>query len=225
MTKKPTDVDVSTVWWLGTDGPEHYDFAKLYGNQNPVELDLGCGKGLFLFNQSRLRPDVNFIGIDWSKQFSRLGASRIVRHNIPNVRIVAADAWNLFARFPDQCFQAIHVYFPDPWWKKRHRKRRIVRAELIEHVRRLLKPDGTLFIATDVEEYFGVMLEVLGASPHLIRLPDPTPSQGANELDYLTHFERKYRKVGKPIFRAAYALNPSPLVPAERVSDLSTTEK
>lgn len=209
MSKILPREQVSDVWWPASEGPETYDFERIFGNRQPVELDLGCGKGLFLFTQSRARPDHNYLGIDWSQKFSRQGASRIVRHQIPNVRIIAGDAWMLWDRFPASSFRAVHIYFPDPWWKTRHRKRRMVRPELLPHLHRLLEADGTLHVATDVREYFGVMLEVLAGSDRLIRLPDPAPLAGETDLDYLTHFERKYRRSGRSIHRAEYQLGPS----------------
>jgi tRNA (guanine-N7-)-methyltransferase len=196
-------LDVSSIWWEGNSGPEEYDFAQIFGNDHPVELDLGCGKGLFLFNQARLRPEVNFVGIDWSRSFSRMGAERMIRHRLTNVRIIADDAWTLFPRFPESSLSAMHVYFPDPWWKTRHRKRRMIRPEFLTVVERLIPVGGLLSVATDVEEYFGVMQRVLDASPILRRLADIDPQMDAR-VDYLTHFERKYRLEGRSIWRARY---------------------
>ncbi len=196
-------IDVSSIWWEGNTGPEEYDFARIFGNENPVELDLGCGKGLFLFNQARLRPAVNFIGIDWSRSFSRMGAERMVRHGIRNVRIVADDAWTLFPRFRPESLAAMHVYFPDPWWKTRHRKRRMIRPEFIEVVERLVPAGGLLSVATDVGDYFKVMERVLGSADSLRRIADIDPEIDA-KVDYLTHFERKYRIEGRSIWRARY---------------------
>lgn len=213
MTRSKSNVDLAGVWFDGRDQPESFDLQVIFGNSNPVELDVGCGKGLFLFNQSRLRPRVNFLGIDWSRTYSRMAAARIVRHAIPNVRIIAEDAWRLFPRFPDHSFHAIHAYFPDPWWKRRHRKRRLVCPQFVQVVHRLLVPGGRLCIATDVQEYFQAIQRVLSTSPYLERLPDPEPSSAEGDLDYLTHFERKYRKVGRSIHRAQYALSESPKTP------------
>ncbi|MBY0586732.1 tRNA (guanosine(46)-N7)-methyltransferase TrmB [bacterium] len=196
-------LDVSTIWWEGNTGPERYDFASLFGNDHPVELDLGCGKGLFLYNQARLRPGVNFIGIDWSRSFSRMGAERILRHGINNVRIVADDSWTLFPRFNPGSMSAIHVYFPDPWWKTRHRKRRMIRPEFIGVCERLIPIGGLLSVATDVGDYFKVMEQVLGQATILRRLPDIDPDVDLRS-DYLTHFERKYRLEGRSIWRARF---------------------
>lgn len=206
MPRKKTDLDVSSVWRSGAEAPAAFDFHEIFKNDGPVELDIGCGKGLFLFNQARSRPEVNFLGVDWSRTYSRLAAARIVRSNLTNVQIVSDDVWRLFPRFPDRSFQAIHAYFPDPWWKMRHRKRRLFRPEFLEQLHRLLAEGGRLFVATDVEEYFLVMRELLSQSPKFARISDPPSASGETDLDFLTHFERKYRKTGRPIHRASYEL-------------------
>ena len=100
--------------------------------------------------------------------------------------------------------QAIHVYFPDPWWKKRHHKRRIFTAEFVAECARVLRPGGQLHTASDVEEYAQVMFAVLAGQPALHPLPSPSERQPAHDLDYLTNFERKFRKQGKAIFRMCY---------------------
>lgn len=206
MTRRKPDVDVSDVWWMDSNGPTVYDFPTLFGNENPVELDVGCGKGLFLFNQSQLRPDVNFVGIDWSATYSRMAAARIVRHSIDTVRVICGDAWRILPRFQDQSLQAIHVYFPDPWWKRRHRKRRLISPPFFDEVARLVRNGGRLCLATDVQEYFGVMRELAEGSGFLRRLADPEPTSEKSDLDYLTHFERKYRRIGKEVFRSQYMM-------------------
>jgi len=97
--------------------------------------------------------------------------------------------------------QALHVYFPDPWWKKRHHKRRVFTAEFVEQAVRVLRPGGRLCAATDVEVYYNLMLELLAPRTELRPVPPPEPGTPAHDLDYLTNFERKFRKQGKPIYR------------------------
>jgi tRNA (guanine-N7-)-methyltransferase len=100
--------------------------------------------------------------------------------------------------------QAVHVYFPDPWWKKRHQKRRVFTPEFAVQCERTLRPGGRLYLATDVGEYYEVMTELLTRQTKLRVLPPPPASEPAHDLDYLTNFERKFRKQGKAIHRAIY---------------------
>lgn len=179
--------------------------SDLFGNDHPVALDIGCGKGFFLLRESQRRRDVNFVGIEWARKYARWAAARIVRNGLVNVRIVSADVRTLLPRFPGRSIQAAHVYFPDPWWKQRHHKRRLFVPEFVAELARVLMPGGSLFLATDVADYFALMQEVVGQQPEFERCSQPAPQDASeNQLDYLTHFDRKYRQEGRAIHRAAY---------------------
>lgn len=199
-----SEISIRSILSTLEDAPEVFDFAQLFGTDGPVELEIGSGKGLFLLRESQRRPNVQFIGVEWASKYAKLAAERLVNAAVTNVRIYNADVRLLCNRFPDHSFTAIHIYFPDPWWKQRHKKRRIVNPQFLEQLVRVLKPQGELKLATDVEEYFGVMQRVVGAHPQLELAPPMEVSDPQHDLDYLTHFERKYRKEGRPIYRVQY---------------------
>ncbi len=116
------------------------------------------------------------------------------------------------ARVAPQSVAAVHVYFPDPWWKSRHRKRRVFTPEFAHIAGTILRVGGRLSLATDVEAYHGVMRQIvrdLGAAFH--EQPPPDLSEPRHDMDYLTNFERKFRKEGRPIYRAAYERTDAPL--------------
>lgn len=198
------DAELTEVLSFRDDVPERYDFERLFGDNRPVELEIGSGKGLFLLREGAMRPDVNFLGVEWSRKYARFAAERLVRNGVANVRLVSADVNQLIPRFPDGAFQAVHVYFPDPWWKQRHRKRRLFNEAFVGEAVRILQPEGMLKVATDVEEYFHVMQKLLAAEQRLHAVDPPAPNTPAHDLDYLTHFERKYRIEGRAIYRAQY---------------------
>jgi len=118
---------------------------------------------------------------------------------------VIADALRVFAEIlPDESLAAVHLYFPDPWWKRRHKKRRLLRESFVRDVDRTLRPGGLLHYWTDVEEYFQTGLELIAGHTHLagpLEVPE-VPAQGA--LDYRTHFERRTRLGGHKVYRAAF---------------------
>jgi tRNA (guanine-N7-)-methyltransferase len=182
--------------------PAPIDFAGLFGNDRPVEMEVGFGKGLFLLRSAQQRPEVNFVGVEIVRKYQLFTATRIAIRNLTNVRVACADA-RLFLRdcVPAACLQTLHVYFPDPWWKTRHHKRRLFTEEFARLSARVLRPGGVLSFASDVEDYAKMVEGLVATVPSLRTLPPPEPGTPAHDMDYLTNFERKFRKEGKPIYR------------------------
>jgi tRNA (guanine-N7-)-methyltransferase len=177
-------------------------WAEIFGNDRPVELEVGSGKGLFLANAAMANPGHNFLGIELARKYAQRAAERVAKRSLVNVRVVAGDARLLLARYiPPSSLQTVHVYFPDPWWKARHKKRRVFGAPLVADIERTLVPGGELRVATDVLEYFDVIRGLVAGSPRFLEEPVPAPKTPEHELDYLTNFERKYRIEGRPIYQ------------------------
>jgi tRNA (guanine-N7-)-methyltransferase len=108
------------------------DFAELFGNRNPVILEIGSGKGRFLISTATERPDLNLVGIEKSLHYHRLIRDRVLKRNLTNVRLINHDAFLVLRDMvPDATLSEIHIYFPDPWPRKREHKRRIIRAEVL----------------------------------------------------------------------------------------------
>lgn len=190
--------------------PDRIDWAALFGNDHPVEFEVGPGKGLFLANAARANPGRNYLGVEIARKYARLAAERLAKQGIANAKVWAGDVRDvLWRRVPDRSVRAVHVYFPDPWWKKRHKKRRVFTGDLIAQVERVLQPGGELHIASDVEEYFHLMRELIAASPRFDERPPADMKAPEHDLDYLTNFERKYRIEGRPIHRASYDYRPA----------------
>ncbi len=187
------------------DPPASFDWAALFGADRPVEMEIGFGKGLFLLNASGARPEVHFVGVEIVRKYQLFTATRLAKRGRSNVRVACGDG-RLFLRdrTPAGSLQALHVYFPDPWWKKRHEKRRLFTAEFAAEVPRVLRPGGRLHFVTDVQDYFRMVTGLIAAHDALRPLPPPEPGAPGHDLDYLTNFERKFRKQGKPIYRACY---------------------
>lgn len=185
--------------------PRVLDWQQVFANEHPVEVEVGFGKGLFLLTASQSCPAVNFLGIEIMRKYQLYAATRLAKRGLSHVRLVLADA-RLFLRdhVAEQSLQAIHAYFPDPWWKKRHLKRRLFTPEFAVECERVLRNGGRLNVVTDVEDYFHVITELLTQHTRLQPLPPPDPKQPEHDLDYLTNYERKFRKEGRPIYRGTY---------------------
>ena len=195
-------------------------WRDLYGNDHPVEVEVGFGKGLFLTTAATACPDVNFFGVEIVRKYQLFAATRLVTRGLTNVRVACADG-NLLLRdrMAPGSVRAVHVYFPDPWWKTRHKRRRVFSLAFAGNVAAVLQPGGRLHIVSDVEEYFGVMTAIVrDLSPLFRELPPLPPTDPTHDIDYLTNFERKFRKEGRPIYRAAYGRTdiPVPLAVVDR---------
>ncbi|MDP6619759.1 MAG: tRNA (guanosine(46)-N7)-methyltransferase TrmB [Nitrospinota bacterium] len=179
-------------------------WAELFGNDRPVEIEVGFGKGRFLITAGERFPEANYFGIERKLSHFRIARPRIQKRNLRNVRIVITDALPLIHEvIPPASVRAYHVYFPDPWWKKRHKKRRIFTPVLLEDLARTLIPSGQIYIASDVEEYFGEIAAMVGENPAFRLLDDPAGRM--ERAGYVpTNFEVKMAGAGHPIHRAVY---------------------
>jgi tRNA (guanine-N7-)-methyltransferase len=181
------------------------DFAQIFGRKNPVHIEIGSGKAAFLLNQATAQPDVNFLGIEWARKYYRYSVDRIGRWGLKNVRIIRTDAVHFLINFvPDNSVECFHIYFPDPWPKKRHHKRRLLTPANLEQFLRCLVPTGTIRIATDHAEYFEQIQKVLAAFSDRLEKIEFFPTAGAGQSEWVgSNFERKYLKENKPIYTIA----------------------
>jgi tRNA (guanine-N7-)-methyltransferase len=179
-------------------------WRDVFGNDHPVEMEVGFGKGLFLLTSALAHPDVNYLGIEVMRKYQLFTATRMAKRDLRNVRLTKADA-RIFLRdrVASGSVKAVHVYFPDPWWKKRHQKRRVFTGEFARECERVLQPGGRLHIATDVEEYFGVMSELLRQETRLSPAP-PSAFPMVDGEPMMTNFERKAHAEGTPVHRGAW---------------------
>ncbi len=192
------------------DLPNPWDPSVLFDREVPLEVEVGSGKGLFIQNASRAYPDHNFLGIEVARKYARFSAARLANRQIANAVMVAGDGLQIFRELlPDAGLDAVHVYFPDPWWKKRHRKRRVLTPGFLADVSRTLKPSGHFHFWTDVEEYFDSTLELLDQIAELVGPHAVEEQLPEHDLDYQTHFERRKRQAGLPIFRSVFVKTPS----------------
>ena len=179
--------------------PETYlaplDPLSIFGRSAPLHVDLGCGDGSFLCELARQNPEKNFLGID--KLPSRVAKAGRKSGHLGNVRILNVEsAYAVRYLLPEASVETFYLFFPDPWPKRRHHRRRIVTTDFLNSVHRALEPGGVLRIATDQRDYFAQIVRIARSDPQFEAIADDVvlPS---------TKFERRFIDAGFPIYRSA----------------------
>ncbi|MCS7237862.1 MAG: tRNA (guanosine(46)-N7)-methyltransferase TrmB [Thermoguttaceae bacterium] len=217
LKKIDPELDLSGYLWPWELFPRPWDPVRLFDRQAPLEVEVGSGKGMFLCRASVANPAHDFMGIEIAPKYARFAAARLAKLGVPNAVVVQADALRVFAELlPDESVHTVHIYFPDPWWKKRHRKRRVIRSSFIADLYRTLKPAGVVHLWTDVAEYFDQSRELFrigGFQETSVTAEIRGPSeeeggalpQGLPPGGYQTHFERRMRLAAQPVYKAVFA--------------------
>ncbi len=185
------NLQADEVLWSG--GP--FEPRALFRSQAPLEVEIGSGKARFLVEAARSNPAHDFLGIERSLSYYRVCRDRVARSGLPNIRVLRADGRIFLESLPRCSVHAFHVYFPDPWPKKKQRKRRLLDGVTLELFASRLQPGGLLRIATDHADYaagISPLLQTVAALEPLNwnDLPVPPP----------THYELKYRAEGRAIW-------------------------
>lgn len=180
--------------------PEDYlvplDLEKTFGRSAPLEVDLGCGDGRFLIGQAERFPERNFLGIEKLAGRVETACRKGARVGLRNLRVLRLEtSYAIQYLLPPASTEVVHLLFPDPWPKSKHRRRRIVTPEFFATVHRLLAPGGRLRIATDQENYFAAIRAHV--SPAIFVEETESPAE-----DFpLTTFEKRYVAQDLPIYR------------------------
>lgn len=186
--------------------PEPLDWQAAFGRQAPAILEIGFGMGETTAHIAQLRPNDNFLGCEVHEPGVGALLKLIGERGIGNIRILQHDAVEVVANMlTDDCLDGVHIFFPDPWHKKRHNKRRLVQPPLVKLLASRLKPGGYLHCATDWEEYAHQMVEVLSGEPTLVNTSN-APGGFAERPEYrpVTKFERRGLRLGHGVWDVVF---------------------
>jgi tRNA (guanine-N7-)-methyltransferase len=172
------------------------DFESIYGNRAPLEVDLGCGDGLFLVAAAAANPARNFLGIERMPGRVRSACRKIEVGGLTNARILHLEiSYAVRHLFPAASVAVFHLMFPDPWPKRRHSPRRVVTEDFLTAIHRALASDGKLRITTDQTDYFREIERLAACSPGFDRISDRPPPESVST------FEKRFRQDGLEIHR------------------------
>lgn len=185
---------------------QRIDLGEMFPHAQPLEVELGSGDGSFLVAYAEQHPERNFIGVERLlgrlRKLERKGR-RTCLSNVRGVRI--ESSYFLQYLLPVHAVSALHIYFPDPWPKRKHRRHRLINPQFVELAQAALVPGGAVFLRTDDRDYFQQMVQVFGASP--LFLAEETPPALA---EVTTDFERDFLARGIQTLRAAYRASGPP---------------
>ena len=185
---------------------EKYDpivFSEFFGNSHPVEMEIGCGKGKFLVARANENPGTNFLGIDRISKFMNIGKARAQKRALANIRFVRAEARAFLTEaIAPGSVSLFHIYFPDPWPKRRHQMRRVFTSELLTLLHTRLVPEGLVEIATDDKDYFSAMKKTIAATAELWENVREMVNERILDGMNKTNYELKWAAEGRPLFYA-----------------------
>jgi len=172
-------------------------WPEIFDRSAPVDIEIGSGKGKFLLELAAVEAQRDFLAVERAGKYHRLCCDRAARRGISNVRLLRTTAEDLLFRLlTKESVERFFILFPDPWPKKRHHKRRLIKADVVSALNAALIPGGRLLIKTDHEGYAEVISEVLHAADGFTLL-DPKEAYAGLPM---TGFEEKYRQQGRPIY-------------------------
>ena len=197
-----TGRDLAPPAILGIADVQELGFSGLFADSRPVELEVGMGRADFLLTYAPANPGCNLVGVERQLVIARRAANKLAAAKIANVRVLQVEISHLLeVRVPPSSLRAVHIYFPDPWPKKRHAKRRFFSRPNMALLQRALQPEGFLHFRTDHEPYYEQVAELMPQFPQFVAVAVP-----AELLVHQTGYERKFTRHGLPIYRASYRL-------------------
>ncbi len=184
------------------------DFAKIFQRRAPCVLEIGFGSGLSLLEMAKAHPQQNFIGVETHLPGVGSLLQGIQAHQLQNLRIYYADAVEVLREcIPDQSLDVVQIFFPDPWPKRKHHKRRLIQTEFINLIVTKLKSGGTLHLATDWQHYAEHMMKVLSNIAELTNLAGVNQySDRSSQRPVITKFEQRGQQSGREIWELRFSV-------------------
>lgn len=172
----------------------------LSGKTQPLEVEIGCGRGKFLVARAEKHPERYFLGIDKAGKWMKRGWRRAQRKQLNNLRFLKWDARAALGWLKPKTVHIIHIYFPDPWPKKRHRERRLVDAGFLKKLHSKLIRSGLIEIATDDQDYFGAIKKAVQKTAKYWDNTRESVNARLFEPELKTNYELKFEAEGRPLY-------------------------
>ncbi|MCX7872766.1 MAG: tRNA (guanosine(46)-N7)-methyltransferase TrmB [Verrucomicrobiae bacterium] len=179
------------------------DINSFFPRKQPLEIELGAGDGTFIVQYARLHPEHNFLAVERLLGRARKVEKKALRYGLENLRVIRIEA-SYFAQYliPQSCVAKLHIYFPDPWPKPRHAKNRLIQPPFIETLKKIMQPQGEVFLRTDSVPYHEQMARVFSQFKEFVPIETPQDLK-----DIKTDFEQEFLAQGIQTLHLAYKFN------------------
>ena len=174
---------------------------EIFGNDHPIHIEVGSGKGAFITGMARANPEINYIGIDIQKSVLSYALDKVLEADVPNIKLLWVDGDSLTNYFEDGEIDQLYLNFSDPWPKDRHAKRRLTSRQFMARYDVILKPDGQVEFKTDNKDLFDFSLEEIKEAGWELPVVtfDLHNDSVLNEGNVMTEYETRFSQMGNPI--------------------------
>ena len=172
--------------------------VSFFKNSERLEVEIGSGQGYFLVETGLKYPDNCYVGLESAHTYANLAAKRAVRRGVQNVRFLDWSAETLLPFFKNESVYRFHIYFPDPWPKRRHLKRRLWKGTLVKEMARILESEGRVYFATDYLSYFDEVIQFIEKDKGPLEIDRVEDFRFFEEAEVMTTYERKFIQEGRP---------------------------
>lgn len=195
----PRSDDLNSV--TAIDKKEYFDFKEMFGNDNPVELEIGCGKGGFICQLAKQNPDKNFIAVEKIGNVIVNGCERAEKENIKNIIFLKCGAEYLPKYFPENSIDNIYLNFSCPYPKKRYENHRLTNGRFLNLYKMFLKKDGMIFQKTDNMHFFEYSIAEFSQNGYALQNVSLDLHNSDFENNIMTEYEKRFSDLGQPIYR------------------------
>ncbi|HDL17857.1 MAG TPA: tRNA (guanosine(46)-N7)-methyltransferase TrmB [Bacteroidetes bacterium] len=181
------------------------DLTEIFGNENPVEIEIGPGKGKFILHEAKSHPELNFLAIEWAGRYLKILSGRLPKTDAQNLRYLQADARTIFHEWLGPASLAgVHIYYPDPWWKRKHRKYKLFSEEFMRDMTTALVPGGFLKFVTDVKAMHQLVVVLVSSAARFVKVQEKVYTPKTEPPPERTNFEIKKWQEGSAIFEVEW---------------------
>lgn len=184
-----------------TEIKEYFNFAEIFGNSNPIELEIGCGKGQFICELAKRHPEINYIAVEKERNVVVGAVEKVKKAGLTNVRFIAGCAQYLPRFIPDGSISRIYLNFSCPYPKEKYRKHRLTHSFFLKIYRRLLVENGEIHQKTDNMHFFEFSIEQLSLEGYIIKNVSLDLHNSDFEGNIVTEYEKRFSDLGQPIYR------------------------